>query len=256
MSTHCPHAPVKKLIVVRYCTYHTLHSMDTTRCSFALFTPMLVLAVLAINHLPAGCELWLAFGNGKSFRYLAAHQIAASLRPEMSGDLPMFSALTGCDTVSIFAGYGKKTAWSTWKSLPELTDALLMHGDGPQEIPDGAVNVIERFVILLFDRTSTCTKVAHARRNLFPRKQTWCSKSRLPELLKRSMSRDQSIRVVTSGGRHYYETRCCHHPLTGVGDDRRNISAPLGYIATSFKIMQKAQQVQEGCTPVHRPLLL
>ena len=30
----------EKLIVVCYCTYHTLHSMATTRCLFALLTPM------------------------------------------------------------------------------------------------------------------------------------------------------------------------------------------------------------------------
>ncbi|KAK2184977.1 hypothetical protein NP493_242g03033 [Ridgeia piscesae] len=73
-------------------------------------TDVVVLAVFAINHLPAGCDLWLAFGTGKSFRYLAAHQIAASLGPEMSCALPMFHALTGCNTVSSFAGHGKKTA--------------------------------------------------------------------------------------------------------------------------------------------------
>ena len=113
---------------------------------------VVVLAVFAINHLPAGCELWLAFGTGKSFRYLAAHQIATSLGPEMSCALPMFHALTGCDIVSNFAGHGKETAWSTWKSLLELTDALLMPADGPKD--DDAVNITERF---LFDRTSTCT---------------------------------------------------------------------------------------------------
>ena len=63
-------------------------------------TDVVVLAVFAINHLPAGCELWLAFGNGKSFRYLAAHQISASLGPEMSCALRIFHALTGCHTYS------------------------------------------------------------------------------------------------------------------------------------------------------------
>ena len=41
---------------------------------------------------------------------------------------------------------------------------------GPNEITDDAVNIMERFVILLFDRTSTCTKVEHAKRTFFPRK--------------------------------------------------------------------------------------
>jgi len=42
--------------------------------------------------------------------------------------------------------------------------------DGAKEIPDDAMTIIERFVILLFYRTSTCTKVDRARRKLFPRK--------------------------------------------------------------------------------------
>ena len=92
-------------------------------------------------------ELWLAFGTGKSFRYQATHQIAASLGQEMSCAPPIVHALTGCDTVSRFAGHRKKTAWSTWKSRPELTDALLIHADGPKEIPDDVINIIDRFHI-------------------------------------------------------------------------------------------------------------
>ena len=111
----------------------------------------------------------LRLRTGKSFRYLAAHQLATSLAPDMSCALPMFHPLTGCDTVSSFAGHGKNTAWSTWEPLPELTDALLMFVGGPKEIPRWCNECsIERFVILLFDRTSTCTKVDHARRKLFP----------------------------------------------------------------------------------------
>ena len=179
-------------------------------------TDVVVLAVFAIRQLTAGCELWLAFGTRKSFLYLAAQQIAVCLGPERSCALPMFHTLTGCNTASSFAGQGKKTAWSTWKSLPELTDAILMLANGPKEIPDDAMNIIERFVILLFERTSTCTQVDHARRKLFPRKN---SAQQIPPtraaLL--STSGEQSTRVVTSGGRHCYQTLCCHHQLTGGG---------------------------------------
>ena len=134
----------------------------------------------------------------------------------------MFHALTGCDTVSSFGGRGKETAWSTWKSLPELTDALLMFADRPDEIPDDAMNTIERFVILLFDRTSTCTKVDHARRKLFLRKN---SVQQIPPT--RAALEEYAKRAIYQGGhiweRHCYKTLCCHHQLTGVGEDRRNI---------------------------------
>jgi hypothetical protein len=35
--------------------------------------------------------------------------------------LPMLHALTGCDTVSCFAGHGKRSAWAMWTALPALT---------------------------------------------------------------------------------------------------------------------------------------
>ncbi|KAL7380914.1 hypothetical protein ABVT39_025940, partial [Epinephelus coioides] len=69
--------------------------------------------------------------------------MAACFGPEMSCALPMLHALTGCDTVSSFAGHGKKAAWSPWKSLPELKDALLTLASGPKDIPDDAVSIIE-----------------------------------------------------------------------------------------------------------------
>jgi len=82
----------------------------------------------------------------------------------------MFHALTGCDTVSSFARHGKKTAWAVWTVLPELTEALLLLSSAPRDIPDDAMRIIERFVILLYDRTSRCTDIDKARRKLFARK--------------------------------------------------------------------------------------
>ena len=99
ISTSWTHAAMKKLIVVCYCMYHTLHSMVTIRCLFALLTLILFcLAVFAISQLPAGCELW-QFATSKSFRYLAAPPIAANLGPDMSCALQVVHALTRCDAV-------------------------------------------------------------------------------------------------------------------------------------------------------------
>ena len=66
----------------------------------------------------------------------------------------MFHALTGCDTVSSFVGHGKKTAWNTWNVLPGLTDVLVQLSCAPSDIPEDVMLTIERFVILLYDRTS------------------------------------------------------------------------------------------------------
>ena len=130
-------------------------------------TDVVVLAVMVAERFLAIKELWIAFGVGKNLRYIAAHQIAAHLGSEKSRALPMFHALTGCDTVSAFVGHGKKTAWAAWNSFPELTNALLDLAHAPTEVTEQTMQVIERFVILLYDRTSTSTEVNQARKRLF-----------------------------------------------------------------------------------------
>ena len=61
-----------------------------------------VLAVAASRRLSV--KIWLAFGTGKSLRFISAHDIATALGPEKCNVLPMFHALTGCDTVRILLG--------------------------------------------------------------------------------------------------------------------------------------------------------
>ena len=130
-------------------------------------TDVVVLAMMIAATLSAEHELWLAFGKGKTFQYLAAHKVATVLGPEKSQGLPMFHALTGCDTVSAFVGHGKKTAWSLWNSFPQLTDNLVRLAHGPPVIPEECMNIIKRFVVLIYDCTSTCSDVNKARKRLF-----------------------------------------------------------------------------------------
>ena len=67
-----------------------------------------------------------------------------------------FVSLTGCDEISFFAGRGKKVAWNTWMQFDELTIALHAVSSCPsKEGVNVAFPPIERFVVLLYDRTST-----------------------------------------------------------------------------------------------------
>ena len=61
-------------------------------------TDVVVLAVTSAQRLK-NAEIWIAFGVGKSFRFLAAHEMARTLGPDWCMALPMFHAFTGCDTV-------------------------------------------------------------------------------------------------------------------------------------------------------------
>ena len=82
----------------------------------------------------------------------------------------MFHALTGCDTVSYFRGCGKKTAWDVWGVYPELTPVLSILKASPEDITEESMAVLERFVVLLYGRTSSITKVNEARQQLFSKR--------------------------------------------------------------------------------------
>ena len=75
-------------------------------------TDVIVLAVMVAQALPWWDELWIAFGMGKNYRYIHAHEIAASLSPQKARALPVFHTMPGCDMVSAFVGHGKKSAWA------------------------------------------------------------------------------------------------------------------------------------------------
>ena len=138
-------------------------------CVRTVDTDVIVLAIAHFDRIKPD-ELWVALGAGSHFRYIPVHELAASMDQRMCVTLHVFHAFTGCDTVSSFGGRGKKTAWDTWQSYPEATEAfedlLLMQGD----ISDPTMSVLERFVVLLYDRTSDITEVNEARKQLFTQK--------------------------------------------------------------------------------------
>ncbi len=99
---------------------------------------------------------------------MPAHEIAHALGPEKCIALPFMHAFSGCDTVSCFAGRGKKTVWNTWNIFDEVTTAFCALATNPD--PDSIceqLQLLERFVVVVYDRTSTDVKVNEARRHLF-----------------------------------------------------------------------------------------
>ena len=151
MMLHCAHAHqsgLRKIMV---------HATDTD---------VLVLTITTVRVLD-GCEIWLAFGHGRIFRYIAVHTIAAVLGHERSKGLLFMHAISGCDTVSSFSGIGKKTVWDVWKSLPHLTPLFSQLSETPDEITESDMEKIERFVVLLYSRTSPIVTVNSARKQLF-----------------------------------------------------------------------------------------
>ena len=160
-------------------------------------TDIVVLAVSIAPTLPLD-ELWISFCSSKQVRYLPARTIATSLGREKAGVLPMFHALTGCDTVSFFSGRGKKTAWDVF---PELTPALKAMLMLLEDIEDTCLDVIERFVILLYNRTTSLSKVNEVRQELFSRKARSLEKSLPLKHPYDNMLKELSSKVVLYGVR-------------------------------------------------------
>lgn len=131
-------------------------------------TDVVVLAV-ANFHKMGLLELWIEFGSGKGFQHIPAHKIADHLGQRKAMALPIFHAFTGCDTVSFFCGKGKSTSWNVWRIFPEVTDAFLSLAEGPSKFDESLLPLLERFVVLMYDKGSEILTVNQARLYLFSR---------------------------------------------------------------------------------------
>lgn len=133
-------------------------------------TDVVILSISLAHKI--GCEcLWLAFGTGNTFRYIDATAISDVLGTDKSRALPAFHALTGCDVTSSFAGRGKRTAWSAWNALSSATPALCTLAETPtKDNIYEVLPIIERLVVIMYDRGSPESSVNRARQVLFTQK--------------------------------------------------------------------------------------
>ena len=124
-------------------------------------------------------ELWVHFGTGRNVRLIPVHELYHGLGPTKASVLPIFHALTGCDTVSCFYGKGKKSAWEAWNVYPEVTSAFLklLTMTSEETVDEVTFATLQRYVVILYDRTSDCTDLDSARRRMFTHKY------RTPDLL-------------------------------------------------------------------------
>ena len=125
-------------------------------------------------------DIWIAFGVGKNYRFLTVNAISHTLGEPKSRALPVFHALSGCDTTSAFKGKGKKSAWLAWQAFEEVTatfEHLSLHPFEDLNADSSHFATIERFIVILYDRTSPLSLVNDEREELF------CKRSRSVERL-------------------------------------------------------------------------
>ena len=149
-----------------------LHMSDIAECGLrrvaihTVDTDVVILALSVFSTVSLD-ELWIAFGTGKSLRYIAVHEIAQALGEMRSKALPFLHSITGCDTVSFFGGRGKRAAWNTWNTFDVVTEVFVEFSKPIKSVPEESERLVERFVILLYDRTSSDEDVNNCHRNLF-----------------------------------------------------------------------------------------
>ena len=115
-------------------------------------------------------DIWVAFGTGKHFRYYDINSVCQNLGVQTCQALPYFHAFTGCDTTSQFLGKGKKSAWESCKVYPEAFKAFSFVTDHPfqmLESKSSEMEILERYVCVLYDKTTSLTSVNELRKELF-----------------------------------------------------------------------------------------
>ena len=128
---------------------------------------MLSLTIIQYQHLKSELCLY-----GQTFQIHRAHCIAKTLGPEKSSVLSLFHAFTGCGTFSAFHGKCKRSAWDTWTAYDEPTDAFAVMMDPVQAVHfDVFMPVIQRFVVVMYDRTSSSETLDEARLHFFAQKE-------------------------------------------------------------------------------------
>jgi len=148
-----------------------ISEIDTDKiCICANDTDVVVIAIALFHQLNIN-ELWFEFDVGKDKRWLPIHKYATTLSEEKCNGILFWYAFTGCDTMSSFYGRSKKTAWDVWKVCNDITNVCIrLSKHGQLDVKNEDVKKLERFVVLLYDRTSDVESVNECRQILFAQK--------------------------------------------------------------------------------------
>ena len=91
---------------------------------------------------------------------------------EKSKGMPFFHAFTGCEVISAFHGKKKKSAWQTWDVCDKASGVFSKLSQYPPVVDDDDLETLEKFVVMMYDRSSTAEGVDDARLGMFAWKQS------------------------------------------------------------------------------------
>lgn len=168
----CNHEEADTRIVV-----HVLHAIQADQAKSVVDrtvdTDVIVILVGKFHYLRAiqtELDLWVGFGTGRNFAFININIIYAGLGEARSRSLPVFHALTGCDTTFTFYGKSKKSAWQAWELYPGVTSTFEFLANNPFHqltVDSDHFKRIERFTVILFDKLSPLDSINNTRMELF-----------------------------------------------------------------------------------------
>ena len=180
-----------------------------------LSTNLTIIAISLFYNLPSK-ECWFKTGYWDHERYVAIHEIARNLGPDLCNALPIVHDLTGCDSTSSFAGHGKVDPWrkvvSNIAKWPGLLEA------GTCTVPSQEV----------LNKLATGNKINDLRYRLFCTSQRMVSN--LPPLKMSYISMHCGhVTKHISGGDLWWRNRLFHHQ-----QDMDGLSVRTQYISNQF----------------------
>ena len=89
------------------------------------------------------------------------HELCLAIGLAKTRQILFYHAFTGCDVVSAFRGKGKKS---------EVSDVFAKLSQYPLTVDDEDLQILEKFVVIMYDRSSTAEGVDDARLDMFARK--------------------------------------------------------------------------------------
>ena len=120
-------------------------------------------------------SIWIAIGAGKQFRYYHINTMFHRFGREKCRAIIPFDAISGCDTTSTFFEKSNKSTWKTWNIYPVVTNTFLHMVDNPFQdinLTSPQFVILQRFVVLMYDKTSVLESTNEARRQLFSKKHS------------------------------------------------------------------------------------
>ena len=135
---------------------HALHSSDAAHQQILIKSSGTDVEVLACNFREyISADIFLLCGTRSRARVINVTQVCEQLGVEVYQALPGLHVLTGCDTVSSFAGKGKKAALDVVKADENSRASIHRIGECVPPIRED-LGKMEKFVCSLYNDFSCC----------------------------------------------------------------------------------------------------